>query len=236
MAALLLTLSFLSMLLGSDSLCIRNPPTYNLPANPDWIAPPTSFYLGNWKITYGSQPTLNPLYDIQQDWGTLANASGEPIIDLASFHTFNSTTIYTEYGIDTPHYPLSLRTRQPYAYEGVYDFKGTGNLSNEKTTWEILTYGKDTAGHEFAVFTEDAIVASGAPPDMLIYSKSAQGPTLETLAEISDAVHSLRIPKLNALFAAIKPYFQDGLRDGQPPAIDSCGELCQNNKGPTPPV
>lgn len=145
--------------------------------------------------------------------------------DVTSFQQPNSSTIITSYGIDTPR--RSSDTRLGLEWEAVFDFQGVGAMSTTNNSWAVLAWGYDTCGIPYFVAYESEIADINDPPGLVIHSRSDQGPTKETLAEIFSSLRAVGNKEITALVEQTKPTIQDGERRGQAPVV--CNDACVNN-------
>ena len=210
---------------------IRLPPI----TNPDpklfssWIPPPHGWYYGNWKVTYSSQETYLGLRNMQWDASPVFPQSGAfpgQDNDLLSFQSDNQSTIFTEYGIDTPR-----RSSDPSLgpeWEAVYGYTVAGALSTVNETWEVLAWGYDAVGDGYLIIYETASAESStSPPGLTIVSRSEDGPGLKTVDAISRGLVHLNDAGLTGLVHSMQRVIVDGRRTGIPPV--QCDAACINN-------
>jgi len=204
----------------------RLPPTFGQPTNTTCKALPPGWNHGDWALTYSSKPIYHFLWNIQIHQNPLTNAQTPgQLADITSFgYSANDSHTYTVYGIDTPY------SENPQ-YTGVYNFNATGTLSGTSDTFEILSWGYDTAGHGFMAFYEGQEANGGAAPALDIVSRSAKGPTDETLYAIYSALASLGNDYITALVRNVTATPNSRQAVVGPVA---CGEACMNNTNIVP--
>lgn len=110
----------------------------------------------------------------------------------------------------------------------VFDFQGTGHLNRVNNTWELLAWGYDVSGVEYALIYETAVLANsittGATAGLDIGSCVKGGTDSKTRAALIAGVKGLGIPQLTTFAHQIKATLTDHRRDGLLRA--ACGESC----------
>ncbi|CAL1699618.1 unnamed protein product [Somion occarium] len=210
----------------------RLPPTIN----PDpkssicWVPPPPGWFYGNWKMTYSSEPSYLHLHNMHSDTSPVFPQSSKlpgQNNDVVSYQIANSTTILTEHTIDTPR-----RSKDPSLgpeWDAVYDTVGTGNMAAVNNTWELLAWGYDTCGDGYLVIYETATPIIRSPSGLDIESRSENGPSPETLADIFVELLALNNTELSELVKGTVKQVVDGRRWGMSPV--ECDAHCVNNTG-----
>ncbi|KAH8094500.1 hypothetical protein BXZ70DRAFT_947732 [Cristinia sonorae] len=192
---------------------------------------PEGWAYGNWKETYSSQPAYLELQNYEFDSYPLVPQSEElpgQNVDLLSWTLENDTTLYTQYGIDTPK-RSSDKSLGPN-WDDVFDYVPTGDLSDQSNSYAYLAWGYDTDGVEYTVIYETAIAATGSPACIDIESRSTTGPSKETYDEIVAGLFALDNEEITELTRELEPLVHNGARDGFGPV--ECDEACRNNTLP----
>ena len=192
------------------------------PFNSTWAPAPYGYHFGSWWVSHSSQPTYQPLYNLQIEYyPVLPQSASFRNVDLTSYQLANSSSVITGFGYDYYHYNDTVS-------DWVYDFVGTGTLAAFNNTWELLAWGYDTDGEPYMVLYETPVAFNSAPSDIDILSRVKGGPTADTRRALLEGLKELEIAELTMLVAEMVELPVDDRRDGLGPAL--CDQACMNNE------
>ncbi|KAI0077401.1 hypothetical protein K474DRAFT_1674933 [Panus rudis PR-1116 ss-1] len=211
----------------------RLPPTLNPTAELSrrWVAPPTEWMYGNWKVTYSSHPLFLPLLNMQGDRSPVFPQSSKTPGKHNGLFTYqlanSSDTIYSLFGTDMPR-RSSNKTLGP-EWDAVYDWTAGGSLSSIMTTSEILAWGYDSCGAAYTATYATVTSMPNLSPSLIISSRSDKGPSEDTLHAVFEALSCLGNAELAGSVNRTRKHVQNGARDCLPPY--ECDTACVNNLG-----
>lgn len=141
-------------------------------------------------------------------------------VDLTSWQTANDSQIITGIGYDYPHYNGTVSS-------WVYDFRGTGKLSLENNTWEMLAWGYDTNGDAYWVAYETPVAFLPSPCDIDLLSRVKGAPSNATRHALLEGIRKLDIEELTNLTDQVVALPVDDRRNDLGPT--TCNEACVGN-------
>lgn len=206
--------------LGAPGVKLRLPPSMNNGKTPVyWKPPPVGWYSRLWHMIYASNPQYTAFRNFQYDSLPLnpADPAG-PVNDLSSFQLPGNSTIYTSYGVDTPHPTLPA----------VLEYEGTGILAGATSEYSGLTWGCDKNGVPYYASYSTATEQTSTPAGIDILSASDLGPDQKTVDAIINGLKKLPNQEIKDLAATMTKMVQDGSRRGLPRVV--CDDYCKSNQ------
>jgi|TARA_R110002003_G_scaffold595_7_gene20750 hypothetical protein len=131
--------------------------------------------------------------------------------DLSSFQISGNDTIYTSYGIDTPHPTLPAVLR----------YAGTGILEGAISEYSMLAWGCDAEGMPYYASYSTAAELSSTPAGIDIMSTRDTGPDEATVDALVEALKELQDEEISHLVATLTKMTQDGGRNGLPRVVST---------------
>lgn len=198
---------------------IRLPPTLSTPPSspPDWDVTPGDWFLGRWYYNGSGNPAYQGWSNMQWHLTPISlDDTSEPssqLQDLVSYDFEGGE--YFIYGIDTPVAP------------DAYQWVAVGPLSVQNNTWQILSWGYDSASVPYTMFYETWPSGTNTPSQFYFVSRSDKGIAEDTHRILVDGVKKLGNSELNEALTRVHPIKQDGSRHGQP--YPTCNATCMQN-------
>ncbi|KAK3377637.1 hypothetical protein B0H63DRAFT_382525, partial [Podospora didyma] len=187
-------------------ISVRLPPVIdNGASTAGWSIPPVGSDFGYWYQTFSSSPSG---FQRNLQYSTHPLNPSNPVgqrTDLSSFQIVGNDTVYTSYGVDTPLAP---------AFPAVYNYTGSGILSQATDILSVLAWGTDCNGIGYRVSHSTFTPFTGTPASVDVLSRSKLGPDATTLANIKAALVALGNSGITALVNAMVAAAQDSGRDG----------------------
>jgi hypothetical protein len=171
---------------GARGVRVRLPPNFtnNIvdnshyhPSKP-WPAPPIGWYFKPWSMILASNAQYAAFRNVQYDPTAIdpSNPSGL-VNDLFSFQFPGNDTVFTSYGIDTPH----------SFYPAVLYFEGTGIVAGATSEYSMLAWGCDSKGVPYYASYSSAVELTSTPAGIDLMSTCDGGPDDETVAALIEA-------------------------------------------------
>lgn len=206
---------------GPRAIQARVPPLLNeaLAANV-WRPPPPGWYFKAWNMIYASNPQYAFFRNFQYD-PTAVNPSqtNGQVHDLASFQIPNNDTVFTTYGVDTPHGNAAA----------VLNYAGTGILTGATSQYSLLAWGCDSNNVPYYASYSTDTAATNTPAGIDIFSVSDQGLDQATADALIAALKALPKAEIATLANALNKTIQDGGRNGQL-RVNTCDDYCKSNQ------
>lgn len=158
-------------------------------------------------MIYASNPQYTESFrNLQYDPAPIdpSNLYGQ-VNDLTTFQLPNNDTIFTSYGVDTPH----------PQWPAVLDYAGTGILEGAESQYSIFAWGCDSTGIPYFASYATAAELTQTPAGIDIMSTSDEGLDAETAAALIAAMKVLDNAEVSNLAASLAKMVQDGGREGQ---------------------
>ncbi|KAF2645871.1 hypothetical protein P280DRAFT_503906 [Massarina eburnea CBS 473.64] len=206
---------------GTSSVCGAAGVSVRLPdvrsaENQSWELPPEDFYFQPWFMTHTSYAANLGLINYQYDPYPM-EGYGTDFNDLFSFQTPNNSKIYPAYGIDTPTSPS----------KDVVEYRGTGLLAADNSTFIWLAWGCDTTGTPY--YLNYATASTHTTAGMDIMSTKEEGMDQATYDALLDGLIALGDDYIIAVAKNLTKTVQDGGRRGLP-RVTTCDEQCRTNE------
>lgn len=138
--------------------------------------------------------------------------------DLTSFQLPNNDTIYTSYGVDTPH----------PTWSAVLDYAGTGILEGATSQYSLLAWGCDLNGKKYYASYSTAADATETPAGIDIMCLDDAGLDESTAETLIEKMKALPNEEVKQLAEGLVRTVQDGGRDGLPRV--ACDDYCKTNE------
>lgn len=180
---------------------------------------------GNWKVAWSSNPSFQPFWNPEMDYSPRVPVSedGRQINnDLCTWNTAckDESETYSIFVYDTEREPGSF----------VFDWRGNGALSEERSTWELMAWGHDTANIGYILIYEHGspqVETDSGFAAVHIEAREWGHPTAATKAELLEAVKAFEDQKLTKLANEVMELKHDDRRVGALPF--ACYDECMNN-------
>jgi hypothetical protein len=156
-------------------------------------------------MIYASNPQYTAFRNLQYDPTPLdlSNPTGK-VNDLTSFQLPNNSTIYTTYGIDTPH----------PTWPAVLDYTGTGILEGATSQYSLLAWGCDDKRVPYYVSYSTATELTATPAGIDIMSTSDEGVEEATVRVLFEKLGALENAEIRGLVGNLRRMVQDRQRRG----------------------
>ncbi|KAH7089127.1 hypothetical protein FB567DRAFT_325255 [Paraphoma chrysanthemicola] len=202
---------------GPEGVRVRLPPAFDGSGHhTSWVAPPPSWYFKPWSMIYASNLQYAAFRNFQYDPTTIDASEPSGLVnDLTSFQLPGNDTIYTTYGVDTPH----------TTYPAVLIYAGTGILEGATSEYSMLAWGCDARGQPYYASYSTAVELSSTPAGIDIMSTSNSGPDEATFEALVKALNNLRNEEIRGLVATLTKMTQDGGRNGHPRVVSISAAL-----------
>jgi hypothetical protein len=170
-------------------------------------------------MIYASNPQYTAFRNLQYDPTPIipSKPTGQ-VNDLTSFQLPNNSTIYTTYGIDTPH-PI---------WPAVLDYAGTGILEGATSQYSLMAWGCDEHRVPYYVSYSTATALTATPAGIDIMSTSDEGVGEGTVRVLFEMLGELESEEIVGLVGSLTRMVQDGGRRGMERM--RCDEECKTNR------
>ncbi|KAH7068785.1 hypothetical protein BKA63DRAFT_450163 [Paraphoma chrysanthemicola] len=206
---------------GPEGVRVRLPPALDGSGHhTSWVAPSPRWYFKPWSMIYASNLQYTAFRNFQYDPTAIDPSEPSGLVnDLSSFQLPGNDTVYTTYGVDTPH----------TTYSTVLSYAGTGILEGATSDYSLLAWGCDARGQPYYASYSTAVELSSTPVGIDIMSTSNSGPDEATFEALVKALNNLRNEEIRGLVATLTEITQDGGRNGLP-RVDTCDDYCKSNQ------
>ena len=206
--------------IGPSGVQVRLPPALETSPYPSsWTPPPTTFYFDLWSMIYASNAQYLSFRNLQYDPSPINPSHPEgQVNDLTSFQLPSNDTIYTSYGIDTPH----------PTWPAVLDYAGTGILEGATSQYSLLAWGCDTHGNKYYASYSTAAETTETPAGIDIMCTEDEGLDEETANVLVDKLKELPNSEVRGLAEGLVRTVQDGGRNGLSRVV--CDDYCKTNE------
>jgi hypothetical protein len=157
-------------------------------------------------MIYASNPQYTAFRNLQYDPTPLdlSKPTGK-VNDLTSFQLPNNSTIYTTYGIDTPH----------TTWSAVLDYAGTGILEGATSQYSLLAWGCDGKRVPYYVSYSTATKLTATPAGIDVMSTSDEGVEEATVRVLFEKLRALDNAEIRGLVGSLTRMVQSGERRGE---------------------
>ncbi|KAH9876170.1 hypothetical protein J1614_004049 [Plenodomus biglobosus] len=201
-----ITLSSCPPTLGAKGVQVRLPPSLDPnPTQSKWHAPPPTWYFKPWHMIYASNRQYTAFRNLQYEPSPInPGLPSSHINDLFSFQLPGHPTIYTTYGVDTPH----------PEFPGVLQYNATGVLAGATSEYSLLAWGCDDSAVPYYASYSSATRETRTPAGIDVMSVSVGGPDAGTLAAVVGALAGLGSGEVRELVGGLQRMIWDGEREG----------------------
>jgi hypothetical protein len=197
--------------IGAKGVQVRLPPTFNTTSphiyGRPWRAPPVGFYFKPWSMILASNPQYAAMRNVQYDPTPIDPSNPTGLVnDLFSFQLPGNDSVFTTYGIDTPHPHLPA----------VLDFAATGILTGATSQYCILVWGCDANRVPYYASYSTAVNFTQTPPGIDLMSTNDEGPDQATIDAVVQALKDLDNAEITGYVDKLERMVQDGGRRNMP--------------------
>jgi hypothetical protein len=145
--------------------------------------------------------------NLQYDPTALDPADPSGLIEeLFSFQLPGNDSIFTTYGIDTPH---------PY-FPNVLYYNATGVIAGATGEFSMIAWGCDAKGIPYYASYSTATELTSTPAGIDLMSTNNEGPDQATIDAVVKALNKLGNTEITGLVESLTKMVQDGGRKGMP--------------------
>lgn len=202
--------------IGPDGVSVRATADSTTP----WTPPLQGWLFQPWNLHYATNPQNLQLRNLQYDPTPIdPNNPAGRVNDLFTFQIPNNDTVFTSYGVDTPH----------PKYPAVLEYAGTGLLEGATSEYVNLAWGCDENSVPYYVTYSSAADSTNTPAGIDIQTVSYEDIGQKTLAALLKALKETGNKEITDLANALKRTIDDGGRDHLP-RVTTCDDYCKSNE------
>jgi hypothetical protein len=196
--------------IGPEGVRVRLPPTFNTTSRHHarkWPAPLVGWYFKPWNMILASNAQYAAFRNLQYDPRAIDPLDPTGLVEeVFSFQLPGNDSIYTTYGIDTPH---------PY-FPNVLFYAATGVIAGATSEYSMTAWGCDVKGIPYYVSYSTATELTSTPAGIDLMSTSDEGPDQSTIDTVIRALKKLGNEEITRLVESLTRMAEDGGRTGLP--------------------